>query len=61
MYELHPDCEESYDKKKYRDISCEVDVRKVNLGGKFKTQSLLFSCEVNNEWELMSTQYHSTD
>jgi hypothetical protein len=49
--------------KKYRDISCEVDVRKVNLNGKFKTESFLrvFSCVVNNERDLMRSQYHFID
>jgi len=58
MYVLPPYCAESYDKK-YRDISCEVDVRKVNLDEKFKSKSFLFSCVVNNETDLMRPQYTS--
>ena len=52
VYVLHPYCAESYDKN-YRDIACEVNVRRVNLDGKFMTQSFLFSCVANNETELI--------
>ena len=59
VYVLHPYCAESYDKN-YRDIACEVNVRRVNLDGKFMTQSFLFSCVANNETELIRHQYHFT-